>query len=101
MRLPLVRLPLVLMLSWTVQVFASDPAKGRETYQHQCLGCHGSRGEGLTPDMPSFNRGDGLWVSDSRLLERIENGKNGCPPYNGVLNRQKIFDVISYLRTLQ
>ena len=78
---------------------ASDPEKGRSYYNMQCVACHGKNGAGITPDMPNFHRGDGLWTSDTQLVKRIEAGKNGCPPYLGILNRQKIFDLISYLRT--
>ena len=62
---------------------------------------HGRDGTGVTADIPNFGRGEGLWSSDSQLVLRIEGGKNGCPPFLGMLDRQGIFDVISYLRTFQ
>ena len=100
------RLRLCLMLvTWflvsATPAHASDPAEGRSHYDMQCAICHGRDGSGMTSDIPNFRRGEGLWSSDSQLLLRIEGGKNGCPPFLGMLDRQGIFDVISYLRTFQ
>ena len=83
------------------RVCASDPAKGRTHYERQCANCHGRDGAGMAPDMPNFRKGDGLWSSDSQLVRRIEKGKNGCPPFLGMLDQQSIFDLISYLRTFR
>jgi cytochrome c6 len=79
---------------------AADPAEGQKLYKVQCVICHDRNGQGMTPDMPDFRRGEGLFSSDRQLVKQIENGKNACPPFMGVIEQQKILDIISYLRTL-
>lgn len=62
--------------------------------------CHGINGQSTMAGASNFNRGEGLFQSDQKLLERIKNGKRACPAYRGILTEQKIFDVIAYVRTL-
>ena len=90
----------LLFLLGTELALAADPVEGQSLYKVQCVICHDRNGQGMTPDMPDFRRGDGLFASDRQLVKQIENGKNGCPPFMGILQQQKILDIISYLRTL-
>ena len=79
---------------------ASNTINGQKIYQQHCVMCHGVNGKSVMAGAADFNRGEGLFQSDHKLLERIQSGKNACPAYRGILTEQKIFDVIAYLRTL-
>lgn len=87
-----------LMLS--AQSFAADVNLGSSIYRQHCLMCHGNDGRGSMAGAPDFKRGQGLMQSDKALLGRIQNGKNACPAYRGILDEQEILDVIAYIRTL-
>jgi len=79
---------------------ASNTSNGQKIYQLHCVMCHGDNGKSVMAGAANFNRGEGLFQSDHKLLERIQSGKNACPAYRGILTEQKIFDVIAYIRTL-
>lgn len=82
------------------QAFSSDMFSGKTTYELHCIMCHGKDSKNPTPGAANFSKGEGLFQSDTSLLERIKKGKNACPSYKGILRNQQIFDVISYLRAL-
>jgi cytochrome c6 len=79
---------------------ASDINLGRIIYQRHCVSCHGANGSPIMAAAPDFRRGQGLMQSDQSLQKRIQNGKNACPAYRGILDDQQILDVIAYIRTL-
>ena len=79
---------------------ASDINLGRKIYQQHCVMCHGNDGRGSMAGAPDFKRGQGLMQSDQALLARIQNGKNACPAYRGILDEQDSLDVIAFIRTL-
>lgn len=85
----------------TADILAADVSKGREVYAIYCQVCHGADGKGVVPDAPDFSFGDKLIQMDTVLFNAISSGKGMSPAYRGVLSEQEIFDVISYLRTLQ
>lgn len=91
---------LVLALTFSNNLSASNIINGQKIYQRHCVMCHGNNGRSVMPGAADFNRGEGLFQSDNSLLERIKSGKNACPAYRGILPEQEIFDVIAYLRTL-
>ena len=91
---------LLLTLFASTTTIASDANNGQKIYQLHCVMCHGVNGKSVMAGAADFNRGEGLFQSDHRLLERIQSGKNACPAYRGILTEQKIFDVIAYIRTL-
>jgi mono/diheme cytochrome c family protein len=98
--------------------FAGDPkaaSAGKEIYDQNCAMCHGSKGEGgigpsLVDDMFLYVKGD---LPDDDYYEIIHNGteqgkieegrtmKGGMPPYGGQLDKNKIWQVVTYIRTLQ
>jgi len=94
----------LLLISWIIGFAAALPANasdinlGREIYQRQCLSCHGANGNPSMASAPDFRRGQGLMQSDQALLKRIQNGKNACPAYRGILDDQQILDTIAYIR---
>jgi len=79
---------------------AADVANGQRLYGAHCIGCHGATGEGVMPNAPKFNRGDGLMRADPDLLQQIKTGRGAMPAYFGILRDTEIFDLIAYLRTL-
>lgn len=97
---PLTSMPLIFTLLAANVASASDVNMGRETYQRHCAMCHGANGNASMAGAADFKRGQGLMQSDHALLERIQNGKNACPAYRGILREQQILDVIAFIRTL-
>ena len=91
---------LMLMPFFSNTSLASNTSNGQKIYQLHCAMCHGVNGKSVMAGAADFSRGEGLFQSDHRLLERIQSGKKACPAYRGILTEQKIFDVIAYLRTL-
>lgn len=90
----------VLAVTWTTPGAAADRQNGRVIYEMHCVGCHGEGGNSIDPTVPSFVNGDGLFMMDSELLDRIRKGNQTMPAFRGLLSDQEIRDVISYLRTL-
>jgi len=78
---------------------ASDINLGQDIYQRHCISCHGVNGNPSMAAAPDFKRGQSLMQSDQALHKRIQNGKNACPAYRGILDDQQILDVIAYIRT--
>ena len=85
----------------TTYVIAADINKGREVYAINCQVCHGTDGRGVVPDAPDFSFGEELIKPDIELFNAISSGKGMNPAFRGILSEQEIFNVISYLRTLQ
>jgi cytochrome c6 len=90
----------VLAVAWSSPGAAADRNNGRAIYEMHCVGCHGERGRSVDPTVPSFANGDGLFMMDSELLDRIRQGNETMPAFRGLLSDQEIRDVVSYLRTL-
>lgn len=83
----------------TIPINASDINLGRGIYQRHCASCHGFNGSPVMAAAPDFKRGQGLMQPDQALHKRIQDGKNACPAYRGILNEQQTLDVIAYIRT--
>jgi len=90
----------VLLVLEAATTLAADVASGQRLYSAHCVGCHGATGEGVMPNAPKFNRGDGLMRSDPDLLQQIKSGRGAMPAYFGILRDAQILDLIAYLRTL-
>lgn len=98
--------------------FKNDPTAvtiGKGIYDQNCAMCHGALGEGgigpsLADDTFLYVKGD---MPDDDYYEIIHNGtepgnveegrtmKGGMPPYGGQLDKDKIWQLISYIRSLQ
>lgn len=89
----------IITLSGVIPANASDINLGRVIYQRHCAGCHGVNGSPVMAAAPDFKRGQGLMQPDQTLHKRIQQGKNACPAYRGILDDQQILDVIAYIRT--
>jgi len=89
----------IIALPGVIPANASDINLGRGIYQRHCVSCHGANGSPSMAAAPDFKRGQGLMQSDQALHKRIQNGKNACPAFRGILDDQQILDVIAYIRT--
>lgn len=90
-----------MMLCTSASTRAADPRKGEETYRQYCSMCHGEGGHKAMPSAPDLYRGEGMFQSDLSLVRRIEDGKNACPSFRGILKQQDILDVIAHIRMLR
>jgi mono/diheme cytochrome c family protein len=95
--------------------FVDDPqmiGEGEILYQANCSSCHGARGEGdgkaaagLDPKPENLARNQSE-LSDAYLFWRISEGgllepfNSLMPAWKGLLSEEKIWQVVSYLRTL-
>ena len=97
---------------------AGDPkaiALGKDLYAENCAMCHGDKGEGgigpsLSDDEFLYVKGD---VADDDYFEIINNGtseggveegrtmKGGMPPYKSQLDKNKIWSLVAYIRSIQ
>ncbi len=86
---------------------AGDPkaiAEGKGIYGENCGMCHGDRGEGgIGPSLT-----DSVWlgkegpVGDGELFTIIADGtESGMPPYASQLEKDQIWSLVAYIRSLQ
>lgn len=98
--------------------FAGDPeaiARGKDLYEENCALCHGDNGEGdigpsLIDDVFLYAKGD---LADDDYYKIIHNGteegkteeeramKGGMPPFGGELQKNEIWSIISFIRSIQ
>jgi mono/diheme cytochrome c family protein len=84
-----------------------DAAKGKEVFDQQCALCH----DAATTDKKMGPGLKGLYkrpklstnskpATDANVLERVNNGGNGMPPYKDVLSESDKANLLAYLKTL-
>ena len=82
-----------------------DAAKGKEVFD-QCSVCHNSdstevkMGPGLKGLFKRAKLNSGKPVSDANVLNQINEGGNGMPPYKDVLSDAEKANVMAFLKTL-
>jgi mono/diheme cytochrome c family protein len=82
-----------------------DAAKGKEVFG-QCAGCHSAdtADKKVGPGLKGLYKHDklvnGKKVTDATVLEKINEGGNGMPPYKDVLSDSEKDNLIAYLHTL-
>ncbi len=88
-----------------------NPASGREVYDNYCIQCHGDHGEadGVLTRVYSMEPAD---HTDADRMDRINNkkmrtiitkggvGASLMPGWSGILSKDEINDVISYIRLI-
>jgi len=80
---------------------AIDLQRGQRLYNQRCAGCHGLTGVPTIPQAPSFVTKERLMQPDTVLLQRVQMGKNSCPPFMGSLKNDEILDVLHYARQMR
>ncbi|HYI92374.1 MAG TPA: cytochrome c [Bryobacteraceae bacterium] len=84
---------------------AGDAAKGKETFE-QCGACHNTDTDEkkMGPSLKGlYKRGkltNGKKVTDASVLDIINKGGNGMPPYEELLSAEEKANVIAYVKTL-
>jgi mono/diheme cytochrome c family protein len=84
-----------------------DPEQGNELFDEQCSSCHNATsterkmGPGLKllfakPKLES----NGKPVNDANVLDKIDKGGNGMPPFKDMLEKDDKADLLAYLKTL-
>ena len=82
-----------------------DAAKGKDVFQ-QCAVCHSPDtdekkvGPGLKGLFKHDKLVNGKKVTDATVLEKINEGGNGMPPYKDLLTDAQKDDLLAYLKTL-
>lgn len=84
-----------------------DAAKGKEVFDQQCSLCHDATttdakmGPGLKGlyKRPKLST-NGKPVNDANVIERVNAGGNGMPPYKDLLSDSDKTNLIAYLKTL-
>jgi len=84
---------------------AGDAAKGKEVFE-QCGVCHNAdsdekkMGPGLKGLFKKTKLGNGKAVSESTVRAVVDQGGNGMPAYEEMLEKKEKDDLIAFLKTL-
>ena len=84
---------------------AGDATKGKETFE-QCGACHNTDTDEkkMGPSLKGlYKRGkltNGKKVTDAAVIEVINKGGNGMPPYEELLSAEEKANVLAYVKTL-
>jgi mono/diheme cytochrome c family protein len=83
-----------------------DAAKGKEVFE-QCSVCHASDsadrkvGPGLKGLFKKAKlESNGKPANDANIIEKINEGGNGMPPYKDTLSEDERANLVAYLKTL-
>lgn len=84
---------------------AAALARGKRSYEINCLLCHGAKGAGDGPVVPKFVRPPSLMgasrgFTDGYVYALITNGRGNMPSYNRIPPEER-WQLIHYLRALQ
>ncbi len=100
----------VLTGSWALaQSYSGHPKNGERIYQQHCVGCHGTSGDGLGPDIKelivppaNFRAPKYRTKTDMDLYLGIKQGVLFSPMHGWAdrLSDQEIRDVLNYIRSL-
>jgi cytochrome c5 len=85
-----------------------DSVLGRETYERQCVVCHGAEGKGngpaaraLKPRPADLTESEAVrTMSDAELLEFLTKGKGAMPAFGSTLSRTEMVALVKVLRDL-
>ncbi|HXF05984.1 MAG TPA: cytochrome c [Blastocatellia bacterium] len=83
-------------------------AKGKELFQANCVMCHGEKGDGTgemarsldtkPSDLTDATRMEAQ--TDGELFYKISTGTNEMPEYGAILEKEEIWHLVNYVRSL-
>jgi mono/diheme cytochrome c family protein len=86
---------------------AADPEKGNEIFDEQCSSCHHAysdeRKKGPSLKLLFFKEkleSTGQPPTPANILNKIEKGGNGMPPFKDAFSEADKADLLAYLKTL-
>ena len=99
-----------LTASWALaQSHSGNPKNGERIFQQYCVGCHGTTGDGLGPEIKelvvppaNFRAVKSRTKTDMELYLAVKQGVLFSPMHGWAdrLSNQDMWDVLSYIRTL-
>jgi len=79
-----------------------DAKKGQEVFENSaCMGCHNTDNDekrGNAPSLKGVTKREGM--TEAKIIDKINKGGNGMPPYEEQLEAAQKTDLIAYLKTL-
>lgn len=81
--------------TWTIDELKQ---RGEKVYASNCVACHQANGKGLPGAFPALDGSAVVTGPKAEQLKLVLNGKNGMPPWKGVLSDTEIAAVITYTR---
>jgi mono/diheme cytochrome c family protein len=79
-----------------------DAKKGQEVFENSaCMGCHNTDNDekrGNAPSLKGLFKKDG--ITEAKVIDKINKGGNGMPPYEEQLEAAQKTDLVAYLKTL-
>lgn len=93
-------IPLALAAA-TTSSWSADVVKGKKLYELHCAVCHGITGIPVTPQTPNLAMREGMNKPDMMLLQSLKTPKGAKPSFFGILDDQKLLDIIQYIRVMR
>ena len=79
-----------------------DAKKGQEVFENSaCMGCHNTDNDekrGNAPALKGLFKKEGM--TEAKVVEKVNKGGNGMPPYEEQLEPAQKVDLVAYLKTL-
>ena len=86
---------------WTLAQSDAEHREAAVIYGAHCVGCHGSRGEGVTGQAPDLSRpGSLIDQTDRTLMTVLSRGRRTMPPFGATLDDRQRWLAVSHLRGL-
>lgn len=81
-----------------VEAETNAASAGSAIYQLNCVNCHGQDGEKMLSGSPKLTESQ---LNIEGVKDRIKNGKNSMPAYEGLLTEKQIDAVAAYVKNLR
>ncbi len=81
--------------TWTIDELKQ---RGEKVYAANCVACHQANGKGLPGAFPALDGSAIVAGPKAEQIKLVLNGKNGMPPWKGVLSDTEVAAVITYTR---
>ncbi|WP_153462643.1 c-type cytochrome [Sediminibacillus terrae] len=73
---------------------SGDPSNGKTVFENNCLSCHGEQGQGASG--PNLQESE-VAQDQGKVEDKVRNGGNGMPSFEGDLSDSEIADVAAYI----